>query len=176
MFTRLLVTAFAAGLTFIPAAFAADPTATINKVTAEGIGEAIGTVTVVKSASGAVFNLNVKGLPPGAHGLHVHENGACGPAPVNGNPAPAIAAGGHWDSDKTGKHAGPAGQGHMGDLPVLDVLPDGTATKSLIAPRITDIEKVRGHALIIHAGGDNYADEPAPLGGGGLRIACGVIQ
>jgi len=23
---------------------------------------------------------------------------------------------------------------------------------------------------------DNYADEPAPLGGGGPRIACGVIQ
>jgi Cu-Zn family superoxide dismutase len=29
---------------------------------------------------------------------------------------------------------------------------------------------------MIHAGGDNYADKPAPLGGGGERIACGVIQ
>jgi Cu-Zn family superoxide dismutase len=28
---------------------------------------------------------------------------------------------------------------------------------------------------MIHAGGDNYADQPAPLGGGGARIACGVI-
>jgi superoxide dismutase, Cu-Zn family len=28
---------------------------------------------------------------------------------------------------------------------------------------------------MIHAGGDNYADQPQPLGGGGARIACGVI-
>ncbi|MBM3511952.1 MAG: superoxide dismutase [Cu-Zn] SodC1, partial [Alphaproteobacteria bacterium] len=25
-------------------------------------------------------------------------------------------------------------------------------------------------------GGDNYADAPAALGGGGARIACGVIK
>jgi Cu-Zn family superoxide dismutase len=29
---------------------------------------------------------------------------------------------------------------------------------------------------MIHEGGDNYSDEPAPLGGGGARIACGVID
>ena len=28
----------------------------------------------------------------------------------------------------------------------------------------------------VHAGGDNYSDQPAPLGGGGARIACGVIK
>jgi len=28
---------------------------------------------------------------------------------------------------------------------------------------------------MIHAGGDNYSDSPAPLGGGGARIACGVL-
>jgi Cu-Zn family superoxide dismutase len=28
---------------------------------------------------------------------------------------------------------------------------------------------------MIHAGGDNHADHPAPLGGGGARMACGVI-
>jgi len=28
---------------------------------------------------------------------------------------------------------------------------------------------------MIHAGGDNYTDEPA-LGGGGARVACGVIN
>jgi superoxide dismutase, Cu-Zn family len=29
---------------------------------------------------------------------------------------------------------------------------------------------------MIHAGGDNYSDTPAPLDGGGARIACGVIH
>lgn len=28
---------------------------------------------------------------------------------------------------------------------------------------------------MVHAGGDNYADDPKPLGGGGARIACGSI-
>jgi Cu-Zn family superoxide dismutase len=28
---------------------------------------------------------------------------------------------------------------------------------------------------MVHAGGDNHADHPAPLGGGGPRIVCGVI-
>ena len=64
----------------------------------------------------------------------------------------------------------------MGDLPRLEVLPDGTATKILLVPRIADIEALRGHAIVIHAGGDNYSDQPAALGGGGARIACGVIK
>jgi Cu-Zn family superoxide dismutase len=29
---------------------------------------------------------------------------------------------------------------------------------------------------MIHVGGDNYADHPMPLGGGGARMACGVIK
>ncbi len=28
---------------------------------------------------------------------------------------------------------------------------------------------------MIHAGGDNYSDTPEKLGGGGARVACGVI-
>jgi Cu-Zn family superoxide dismutase len=35
---------------------------------------------------------------------------------------------------------------------------------------------VKGRSLMIHAGGDNYADQPAPLGGGGARVACGAIK
>ncbi len=167
---------FAMGLLLTPAAFAADPAATINKVSADGIGAEIGTVRAVKTKDGAALNLNLKDLPPGPHGIHVHEKGDCGTAMANGNPVPAGAAGGHWDDAHTGKHEGPAGQGHMGDLPRLEVLPDGTATKILLVPRIADIEALRGHAIVIHAGGDNYSDQPAALGGGGARIACGVIK
>jgi Cu-Zn family superoxide dismutase len=28
---------------------------------------------------------------------------------------------------------------------------------------------------MIHVGGDNHADHPEKLGGGGARVACGVI-
>jgi Cu-Zn family superoxide dismutase len=173
---RLTVIAFAAGLIFAPSAFAADPAATMNKVNAEGVGDAIGTVTASMSPAGAVLKLSLKGLPPGPHGFHIHDNGACGPGPVNGAVAPAGAAGGHWDSAHTGKHEGPTGAGHIGDLPVLEVAADGSADKTLTAPHVKDLEAVRGHAVVIHAGGDNFSDQPAPLGGGGARIACGVLK
>ena len=38
------------------------------------------------------------------------------------------------------------------------------------------VADVKGRALMIHAGGDNYSDQPKPLGGGGARVACGVIK
>ena len=174
--TCLVMIAIAVPVGLVSVAHAADPAAMINKVSGEGVGEAIGTVVVSMTPAGAVFNLDVKGLAPGAHGMHVHENGACGPGVVNGNPVAAGAAGGHWDSGHTGKHEGPMGQGHSGDLPVLDVAADGSAKTSVTAPRIKDLEAVRGRALVIHAGGDNFSDEPAPLGGGGARIACGVLK
>jgi Cu-Zn family superoxide dismutase len=44
------------------------------------------------------------------------------------------------------------------------------------APRLTKLSEVKGKALMIHAGGDNFSDQPKPLGGGGERIACGIIQ
>ena len=58
---------------------------------------------------------------------------------------------------------------------MLVVDPDGTATLAVLAPRLK-VSDVLGRALMIHAGGDNYSDQPLPLGGGGARIACGVIQ
>ena len=89
---------------------------------------------------------------------------------------PGFGAGGHFDPDATKKHLGPdAMGGHKGDLPVLKVAANGTAKASLLAPHLK-LADVSGHALMIHAGGDNYSDLPKPLGGGGARIACGVVQ
>jgi superoxide dismutase, Cu-Zn family len=39
---------------------------------------------------------------------------------------------------------------------------------------IGTVAEVKGRSIMIHAGGDNYSDQPAPLGGG--RIACGVVK
>jgi Cu-Zn family superoxide dismutase len=157
-------------------AAATELRANMNLATPSGPGEAIGTVTIADSAQGAVIKTDLKGLPPGPHGFHVHEHSSCEPAPTNGHPTPAGAAGGHFDPEHTGKHAGPRGDGHLGDLPVLQVGANGAATETLAAPRIKDVGALRGKALMIHAGGDNYSDQPEPLGGGGARIACGVLQ
>jgi superoxide dismutase, Cu-Zn family len=44
-----------------------------------------------------------------------------------------------------------------------------------VAPHLP-VADVKGHSIMIHVGGDNYSDQPAPLGGGGARFACGVVE
>jgi Cu-Zn family superoxide dismutase len=109
------------------------------------------------------------------HGFHVHEHAQCGPADKDGKMTAGHAAGSHFDPGKTGKHLGPYGDGHLGDLPPLYVDANGTATLPVLAPRLK-LADLKGRSLMIHAGGDNYSDQPAALGGGGARIACGVVK
>ncbi len=161
--------------TTLPAA-AADISVTMRKATQDGTSDTLGIITITASSSGATFQLDLHGLPPGPHGFHVHDNANCGPTLMGGVRIPAGAAGDHFDPENTGKHAGPMGDGHLGDLPVIDVGPGGTAKQSLIAPRIKDIEVLHKHALVIQIGGDNYSDSPARDGGGGGRFACGLIE
>jgi len=156
-------------------ASAADLTVVMHKVTQDGTGEAVGTIVIATSEAGATFKLNLHGLPPGPHGFHVHENGNCSPTFMNSVRIPGGAAGSHFDPDHTYKHAGPDGEGHLGDLPLIVVGADGTATQTLTAPRIKDTDVMKTRGLIIHAGGDTYSDVPS-LGGGGARFACGVIE
>lgn len=148
----------------------------MNLVTSQGIGQAIGTVTIAETDKGLQFTPDLKALPAGEHGFHVHTNGSCEPAMKEGKASAAESAGGHLDPHKTGKHEGPSGTGHMGDLPLLVVKSDGTATTPVVAPRLTSLNDVKDKALMIHVGGDNMSDQPKPLGGGGARYACGVIK
>jgi superoxide dismutase, Cu-Zn family len=172
----LVITSAAAGLSLAAPAAAEEATAAMHAVSAEGIGQEIGTVQLVDGAGGLTIETDLRDLPPGAHGFHLHSEGSCEPAhDEQGQMAAAQAAAGHYDPDNTGKHAGPEGEGHKGDLPVLEVAADGTAQVTLTAPRLA-VADARGRAVMIHAGGDNYSDEPEPLGGGGDRIACGVIE
>ncbi len=146
---------------------------TLYETTVSGPGKSIGTVTVRDTPYGALFIPALEGLAPGLHGFHVHENPACGPKEKDGKMVPGLAAGGHFDPAETGRHEGPYGDGHLGDLPPIYVDHDGKATLPVLAPRLT-VSDIQGRSLMIHAGGDNYSDHPAALGGGGARVACGV--
>ena len=150
-------------------------TVTMNVVSATGVGASLGTVAVEETQYGVVFTPALAGLEPGVHGFHVHETANCGPAGKDGKPGPALAAGGHYDPDNTKKHGMPWGSGHRGDLPALVVDTKGAAALPVLAPRLK-LADLKGRALMIHAGGDNHADHPQPLGGGGARMACGVIK
>lgn len=154
-------------LTFTSLTFA-NTTVNMNFTAENGQGESAGIVTISETKYGLLFTPNLHGLTPGPHGFHLHEHPSCDHK--------GMAAGSHLDPKHTNKHLGPYDDaGHLGDLPVLYVNADGTATTPVLAPRLKHISDITNHTLMIHQDGDNYSDVPAPLGGGGSRTACGVI-
>ena len=156
-------------------AVAAEKIVVVNLINEAGVGKIIGTVKLSDSPSGLSIDPDLGELTPGKHGFHIHQNPSCEVGEKDGKKGAGLAAGGHFDPSNSAKHEGPEGNGHAGDLPALEVKSDGSATKPLLAPHLK-LEQIVGRALMIHDGGDNYSDSPQPVGGGGRRIACGVIE
>lgn len=157
-------------------ASAQEATTTVYILESNGtIGNSIGTITFKDSKKGLEITTNLTNLPAGEHGFHIHENPSCEAGQKDGKTVPGLKAGGHYDPKNTNKHAGPTGDGHLGDLPILVVSKAGNVQTTLYAPRLT-VKDIINRSVMIHVGGDNYSDNPAVLGGGGSRMACGVIK
>jgi len=151
----------------IPSLLAETVTVNMYRVIPNGQGSTVGDVQLTDTYYGLLLTPRLYDLPTGVHGFHIHQNASCANY--------GMAAGGHLDPKNTGKHLGPYdANGHLGDLPALTVDTKGQATLPVLAPRLT-VSAVRNHTLMIHVGGDNYSDSPEKLGGGGVRLACGVI-
>ncbi|HGX4344917.1 TPA: superoxide dismutase [Cu-Zn] SodC [Escherichia coli] len=164
-------------LTAASCGYAAEQEVPMNLVSADGKEVSIGKITIQETPYGLLFTPGLHSLPEGIHGFHVHEKGNCAPALKDGKPVAALSAGGHFDPKNTGKHLGPwSPDGHLGDLPALFVTHDGKANYPVLAPRLNSLKEIKGRSLMLHAGGDNHHDHPEPLGGGGARMACGIIQ
>lgn len=133
----------------------------------DGSGKDIGMIKADDTIYGLILTPKLHDLPPGIHGFHIHEFPFCANH--------AKAAGGHLDLSDIEQHQGPyEGNSHTGDLPVLIVNARGKATLPVLAPRLK-LEQIKGRALMIHVGADNYSDKPEKNGGGGARLACGEI-
>ena len=164
-----------AALAFLPFSVAAG-TIPIQLVNQDGVGDVIGNVKVsVAKEGGLVFTPNIHRLSPGLHGFHIHQNPSCLAQIKNGHLVAGLAAGGHYDPQHVKAHGTPWGEGHLGDLPALYVDKNGYAMQAVHAPKLT-LADLKGRSIMIHANGDNHSDIPKKLGGGGARVACGVIQ
>lgn len=169
---HLAALAFGLGLVF--SCNAAELVVNMNAVDASGVSASVGTVRIVETRYGLAFYPAMKSLAPGLHGFHVHEKPSCAPMTRDGTAVAALGAGGHLDPAGTNRHGEPWGDGHLGDLPALYVAANGAAANPVLAPRLK-LTDVTNRSLMVHAGGDNHSDHPAALGGGGARVACGVI-
>lgn len=135
-------------------------------------GQQVGTATLTETGAGVEIAVQVNGLPPGPHGIHVHETGTC--------TAPDFASAGAHFNPTQRQHGlqNPEGS-HVGDLPNLEVGADGTGTGQLLAneARLSEgpnaLLDADGAALVIHADADDNVTDPSGNSGG--RIACGVI-
>ncbi len=135
-------------------------------------GRPIGKAEVVASKKhGLRFNVSVKGLPKGEHGIHIHDVGICeGPK--------FISAGPHWNPlAKQHGRDNPAGS-HAGDLPNLLIKKNGRGALTFdIAEGQFDQDKglmdANGAAIVIHALSDDHRTDPT--GNSGDRIACGIF-
>ncbi len=144
--------------------------AELKDASGQVVGDA--TFTAASEADGVEITVNVHDLPPGTHGIHVHDVGRC-------DSPDYTSAGGHFNPD--GKQHGlenPNGP-HNGDLPNLTVGPDGAGTLNEVTPRLQDLGEGRnlfdgdGVALVIHAGPDDQMTDPS--GNSESRIACGLM-
>lgn len=159
-----LTALLSASLFLLSSAHAATIT---SEMYATETGQKIGDVVFEDSQYGLLIKPQLSSLPAGQmHGFHLHQHADCGDH--------GMKAGSHYDPANANTHAGPYGNGHLGDLPVLAVNSEGQANVPLLAPRLKTSD-LHGLAVMVHAGGDNYSDNP-PLGGGGARIACGQIE
>lgn len=151
---------------------AADTGKAVIKSTSDD-SKVLGNATLTETPQGLKVVVKVAGVPPGKHGFHIHEGGACGDQ--------GKAAGGHFNPAGV-PHGflpkdGPA-KAHAGDMGNLEVGPDGAGAATVVLPGVSlkgtgNTPSANGRAIIVHEKADDFGQ---PTGNAGGRIGCGVIE
>lgn len=130
-----------------------------------------GEASFVPESEGIKIIVDVTGLTPGKHGVHIHQKSDLS--------APDLSsAGGHFNPGGAAHHHGGPDDAtrHAGDLGNIDVDENGHGHLELMSNVLTIEDPktgVVGHSIIIHAKPDDLKTDPA--GNSGARIAGGAI-
>lgn len=148
---------------------AGPPTAQARFI--DSANEETGTAVLTETPNGVLIQVDIRGLPPGPHGFHIHETGTCEPPSFQ-------SAGGHY-AGGGGNHGFHNEDIHAGDLPNVTVQDDGILVHDVLVSEVSlsgdaPLPDEDGSALMIHARPDDYRTNPS--GSSGDRIACAVIE
>jgi Cu-Zn family superoxide dismutase len=132
-------------------------------------GEDAGTATFQQVKNNLSIKLNLKNLPVGEHGVHIHAKAACD--------APDFkTAGGHFNPDnKQHGFENPMGH-HAGDLPRNITIGEGHVGQASFKVNYISLDSILdngGTSIVVHEKADDMKTDPS--GNSGNRIACGII-
>lgn len=138
-------------------------------------GQSAGSATFTTVKTGVKVKIELKNVPFGDHGVHIHQNAVCDAPDFKG-------AGGHFNPDgKMHGYLNPAGH-HNGDMPAsvsVGENHEGEATFVLTSVSMdpaaaNSIFANGGTSIVVHEKADDEKTDPS--GASGNRIACGVIK
>jgi Cu-Zn family superoxide dismutase len=140
-----------------------------------GAGQDVGSATFKTVKKGVSVKIELKGLPIGDHGVHIHANASCeGPD--------FKTAGGHFNPDmKMHGFQNPMGH-HNGDFPGNVTVQENHMGEATFVTNGISLDKAAPNSLFLNGGTSIVVHEKPddgktdPSGTSGNRIACGVIQ
>ena len=134
-------------------------------------GEDAGTATFTQAKSKLTVKLDLKNLPVGEHGVHIHAKALCDPPDFK-------TAGPHFNPENKQHGAlNPMGH-HAGDLPQNVTIGEGHIGHASFKLDYLSLDpaspnSIGGTAIVVHEKPDDMKTDPT--GNAGNRIACGVI-
>jgi Cu-Zn family superoxide dismutase len=153
-----------------PAA-ATSATEVVVNIQPKSDSQVSGTATFRGTDGQVSLQIEIHNAAPGEHAFHIHEIGDC-------SSDDGKSAGGHWNPTAHDHGQWSKDPYHLGDVGNIVVGEDGSGTLHMVSEVWSigsgEANDILGHAVILHAGVDDFVSQPTGAAGG--RIGCGEIR